>query len=264
MKRLLCFILTILLCAAALTVCGLPTAAADNGKLTITDEGRVLAQVEVGSTFLYRVGLFSGQHTLINGEGMVTFASDMVKPVAYGSPTPEAYSFCGKLQSASPVINISDNPDFIRYNFSDITGISGFNSAEEPYLKLRFQALKAGTVQIHHTMETLTARSGSGSFVKLFKNGKASDTYDAIPYTVSSVETPSAYIGDADNDGKITVIDATCVQWVTAGRRMTYSKANADADGDGDVNLKDALAIRRSTAGLNGGEVGGYRFSSEQ
>ena len=261
MKKLLCIILTVLLCLSVLSAVLLPAAAADSGTLTVTDGGKTLAQVKVGSTFIFRVGLYSGQQTLINGQGVISYDTKALKPVAYGSPSPESYSFCSKLQGASPVINLSDDPGFVRYNFSQIAGITGFSNASEPYLKLRFTALKSGTTELHHTMETLTARGSSGSFVKLFQNGKATGS----AYTTGSVENPTAYLGDADNDGAVSVVDATCVQWVTAGKKLTYSKANADVNLDGDVNLKDALEIRRAAAGIaTASEVGGWRFASEQ
>ena len=259
MKRFLCLFIFILLCIAVFV----PAAAADSDTLTITDSGKVLAEVKVGSVFLYRVGLFTGQHTLINGEGEIRYDKSLLQPLAYGDPTPEGYSFEGRLADASAVVNITDVPGTVYYNFSQVTGIEGYGSTDEPYLRLRFKVLAGGTTELNHLMQTLTARDNKNTFYKLFQNGKASDRYDKLPYTVGSVELPCAYIGDANNDGGISLIDATLIQWITAGRRLSYSKPNADTNGDGDINLKDALAVRRYAAGMNAANVGDYRFASE-
>lgn len=260
MKRFLCFFISILLC---ISVCAIPSTAAESDTLTVTDSGRILAQVKVGSVFLYRVGLFTGQHTLINGEGEIRYDEKLLQPLAYGDPTPERYSFGDRLVNASAVINLTDVPGTVYYNFSQITGIEGYTDTDEPYLKLRFKVLAGGTTELSHIMQTLTARNGKTTFYKLFQNGQATAALDPLPYTVGSAELPCATIGDADSDGRISVIDATLIQWITAGRRMSCSKLNADTNGDGDVNLKDSLAIRRYTAGMSAANVGDYRFTSD-
>lgn len=58
--------------------------------------------------------------------------------------------------------------------------------------------------------------------------------------------------GDADGDGKVTILDATCVQRrlasLTTGR---YNALAADADGDGGVTILDATRIQRWLAGFS-------------
>ena len=171
MRRFLCLFIFILLCIAVFV----PAAAADSDTLTITDSGKVLAEVKVGSVFLYRVGLFTGQHTLINGEGEIRYDKSLLQPLAYGDPTPEGYSFEGRLADASAVVNITDVPGTVYYNFSQVTGIEGYGSTDEPYLRLRFKVLAGGTTELNHLMQTLTARDNKNTFYKLFQNGKASD-----------------------------------------------------------------------------------------
>ncbi len=57
--------------------------------------------------------------------------------------------------------------------------------------------------------------------------------------------------GDADGDGDVTIIDATCVQRNEAGIATTsFFQPLADVDGDSEVSVIDATLIQRSNAGL--------------
>ena len=59
-------------------------------------------------------------------------------------------------------------------------------------------------------------------------------------------------IGDADGDGVVTIIDATCIQRNLAGLHVSsgFSKAAADVDGSGDIEITDATYIQRWLADL--------------
>lgn len=58
-------------------------------------------------------------------------------------------------------------------------------------------------------------------------------------------------LGDADSDGKVTILDATCIQRHLASLPTTaYNEKAADADGDGKVTILDATAIQRHLASL--------------
>lgn len=69
---------------------------------------------------------------------------------------------------------------------------------------------------------------------------------------------PYAYLyGDADNDGTLTVCDATYIQKITAGinstaegRKMIAYTSPDDMNRDGKVNVKDATAIQKHIAGI--------------
>ena len=62
---------------------------------------------------------------------------------------------------------------------------------------------------------------------------------------------PSFILGDADDDGDVTIFDATCVQRYLAQLPVTkFSETAADADEDGDVTIFDATAIQRYLAQL--------------
>ncbi len=73
------------------------------------------------------------------------------------------------------------------------------------------------------------------------------------PATVEPTEaqTPVLY-GDADDDGVVTIFDATWIQRYDAGFPLSnpLNMLNADVDGNGTVNIFDATWIQRYDAGL--------------
>lgn len=56
--------------------------------------------------------------------------------------------------------------------------------------------------------------------------------------------------GDADDDGEITVIDATMVQRYLVDSTVVLNMDNSDMDCDGNVTVIDATAIQRALAGI--------------
>lgn len=61
----------------------------------------------------------------------------------------------------------------------------------------------------------------------------------------------TSLLGDADGDGKVTILDATCIQRKLANLTTTsYNAKAADADEDGKVTILDATAIQRKLANL--------------
>lgn len=268
MKKLLCLFLTVVLfCSAA--VWSVSAFAAAN-TLTVTCDGEVLAEVPVGSTFLYRVGLYGGDLSIEVGQGHVSYDGDHVKVVEYGtvsssgSVNMNAYSFPQRIRNASLYANYLNSFNGIYYSFSRPGGVGAFTDVSDHYFKIRFQATAAGTAEIEHVMELLTT-TVDGRTVRLFNNGKPNEQLDQIPYTLSSVELPSAYLGDADGDGELSILDATLIQRLAAGVDTPYQAQNADVNGDGAVTLSDALAILRYKAGMSTDtKVGEWLFASEQ
>lgn len=57
----------------------------------------------------------------------------------------------------------------------------------------------------------------------------------------------ASVLGDADTNGKVTILDVTCVQRMVAELPVgdSFSEAAADADGNGVVNITDATLIQR-------------------
>ena len=134
---------------------------------------------------------------------------------------------------------------------------------DQHYFKARFKAVAPGTTDVRHIMEVMTAREGDET-IRLFYKGKANEQIDPIPYSISSIEASTAYIGDANGDYDISVLDATYIQMITAGKNLDYKLMNADVNTDGAVTLKDALIIQRYKAGIAVlGSIGEWIFESE-
>lgn len=63
---------------------------------------------------------------------------------------------------------------------------------------------------------------------------------------------PSGKLGDADNDGEVTIIDATAIQRTIAGLdQYPFVEQQADVDTDHSVTVVDATYIQRYLAGLS-------------
>lgn len=260
MKKLFCLVLSALIMISALSAAAVSASAASTDKLILTDEGRKLGEVAVGNEFIFRVGLNTGDRYLINGQGTISFDPAYVSFVGYGDNW-DSYCFSEKLINTSLVTNYTDSG--IYYNFSKYSGFEGFTSVDEHYFKARFKATAAGTTDIHHIIEVMTAREGNDT-VRLFTKGKANEQLDPIPYSVSSVDIATAYIGDANGDYDISVLDATYIQMITAGKNLGYKTVNADVNSDSAVNLKDALVIQRYKAGMSvSGNIGKWIFANE-
>ena len=71
---------------------------------------------------------------------------------------------------------------------------------------------------------------------------------------------PEILLGDADDDGEVTILDATCIQRHLVGLSVeAYNEEAADADGDDEVTILDATAIQRHLVGLSANEdIGKY------
>lgn len=70
-------------------------------------------------------------------------------------------------------------------------------------------------------------------------------------------------LGDADDDGKVTVLDATAIQrHLAALTTLSYHEQAADADENGEVDILDATAVQRWLAGFSGHENIGTTIGS--
>ena len=70
--------------------------------------------------------------------------------------------------------------------------------------------------------------------------------------TEQATQAPEILRGDADDDGDVTVIDATVIQRYLLGAPMLtpFNEANADADDDGEITIVDSTVIQRYLLGL--------------
>ena len=85
-------------------------------------------------------------------------------------------------------------------------------------------------------------------------NGTAAEQYanDNGLTFISLGDKPSGMIlGDADNDGEVTILDATVIQrHIAELSTESYNEAASDADQDGMVTIMDATSIQRHIAEL--------------
>ena len=270
MKKLLSLWLTAILLICGLTVCAVNTSAAEKQTLTITNRKVPIAEVEVGNEFIVHVGVNSGGRTINQLQAQLRYDSDYVKVVEYGPVVRgevymDGYSFPESIRNTNLVTNFLERKDLILYNFSKYKGGVGvFDDVNEHFFRVRLKAVAAGTTEILHYFNVLNSMSGNDIIV-LIKDNISNDQLDPIPYSATTVEPAIGYIGDADGDYELTVMDATFIQHVTAGENSPYNTLNADVNADGAVDLRDALNLLRYKAGLSSyGKIGEWIFESEQ
>lgn len=137
---------------------------------------------------------------------------------------------------------------------------SGYAIPETPSWTPADTTFKSGTqytVKIPITAEfemgdidTVTAKVNGkdAKFIAEYKGGKQYAYY--VEYTFDS--TKDYLIGDVNNDGKVSVLDATEIQKYIAGL-TTFSSAQlaaGDVNGDGKITIIDATLIQKYIAGL--------------
>ena len=274
MKRILSLAVIAALIASVFTVFSLNTAAEDvdlgdtgaDNTLTITCRRQVLGEVEVGSEFIYQVALDSAGYDVSVGEGQLRYDDRYVKIVEHGEKRSDgsinmnAYSFPTRIRNSNLITNYFGEKNTAFYNFSKYSGVGTFTD-DQHYFKVRMKALKAGTVDIWH----YSVKFSSGLFTSLITDDISNKQLDPIPYTIRTVEPAQGFVGDADGDWDLTIMDATYLQRISAGEDLTYNEVSADADSDGKVDLLDSLNVLRYHAGKQTkGKVGEWIFASEQ
>lgn len=66
------------------------------------------------------------------------------------------------------------------------------------------------------------------------------------------ISDTQSILGDANGDGEVTIIDATCIQRHLASFNViSFDEATSDATGDGKVTIIDATCIQRYLAGFS-------------
>ena len=81
--------------------------------------------------------------------------------------------------------------------------------------------------------------------------GHIGDSGIAVIYDVDKIGK-YIYIGDADKDGEVTILDATAIQRTLASLPTdAFDETAAEADGDGELSILDATAVQRWLAGLS-------------
>ena len=262
MKRILSLILVLTLICSLITALTVPVSAQtdnDNNKLIITCRRQVIGEVEVGSEFIYHVALDSGGYNVTIGEGQLRYDDSYATIVEYGTPSMSAYSFPTRIRNTSLATNFLNEKNVAYYDYVKIAGVGAFTE-DDHYFKIRMKAVAPGTVEIRHYTKCLY----SGLTTKLIYDDISNNQLDPIPYTICTVEPAAGYVGDADGDYELTVLDATMIQHLSAGEDLAYNMISADSNGDDVINLFDALNILRYHAGLaTQGSIGEWVFESE-
>ena len=147
-----------------------------------------------------------------------------------------SYSFTPTALGAYTVtvsVQGSDNTTVEReYNFTSVNTISPSEYATTP----TEQATQTPTVKPTETQAPTT---------------KPTQPVTQKP-TEQATQAQEILRGDADEDGDVTVIDATVIQRYLLGAPMLtpFNEANADADDDGEITIVDSTVIQRYLLGL--------------
>ena len=74
----------------------------------------------------------------------------------------------------------------------------------------------------------------------------------SLSVSLSAQAVAPTILGDADGDGKVTILDVSWIQRLLLDMKVpeTFSEAAADADADGDVSIIDATWIQRWLSGM--------------
>lgn len=237
-----------------------------NNKLTVICRNQILGEVEVGSEFIYHVALNSGGHNIANGQGELRYDSSYVTIVEHGNTRSDgsvdmnSYSFPTSIRNSNLVTNYLGERNTAYYNFSKYTGIGTFTE-DTQFFKIRMKAIKAGVVEIWHSAKCFYSVKNT----RLIYNDVSNKQLDPIPYTIRSIEPAAGYVGDANGDWQLNVMDATYLQRISAGEELTYNEVSADANSDGKIDLLDALSILRYQSGKpTKSNIGEWIFASEQ
>ncbi len=111
----------------------------------------------------------------------------------------------------------------------------------------------------------LTPGSGRGVYLLYLEEQSKEIVWDAIqvlsategikyaePDYYGEFDVVPEYIqGDADSNGKLSIVDATMVQRYLVDSTVAMNMENADMDCNGNITIIDATAIQRSLAGLD-------------
>ena len=268
MKKLLCLSLALLI-IAVMSFATIPASADGEAPaddiLVVKVNGENATQVKVGNEFVVRVGLYAGELKILDGQVHVEYDAEKIAFDPYEVSVDingtiatgiEYYSFPAKTRS-SMVYNYSTE-GVINYNFTNAYGISPFNDATKLFARFRFKALAAGEVDISHVIQYMVDSSETRVYYKSIPDATIN------PYMEFTIDPAEKYIGDADGDYEITIMDVTFIQGAAAGVDLTYNIGNADVTGDDQVSLKDAVALCKYLAEKpDNPDIGKWVFASE-
>ena len=158
------------------------------------------------------------------------------------TPAPEAF-----LEEESPCM-VSDTSYWMTHDYEILSGV--FAAGETYFTDVLL------TPDFGYWMDDNTVVTADGGTV-VESSGRMAISV-MLSVTIPKEEEHPVEIrpllGDADNDGDVTILDATCIQRVLGGYQVdSYDEAAADADCDESISILDATAIQRYLVGYHDG-----------
>ena len=160
-----------------------------------------------------------------------TSLSSISIPMSVESIGYYAFNNCSSLSSISIPNNVKWIGNYAFWNCSKLKDIYFFNP----------------DCSIYSSYETI-----SGSAIIHGYDGSTAQTYAGnYNRTFMLIEDTPTILGDVDEDGEVSIIDATLIQRHLAEIPVyAYNEAAADIDGDGSVSIIDVTYIQRYLAQL--------------
>lgn len=166
-----------------------------------------------------------------------------------GEPYTVSTSF---VLAAKPAVTVKTTKDSVKLTsekLSDITGyqiqkLNGKNYGDTKTVK---------KTALTYSDTGLKANTAYTYRVRAYLHNNDTDYYgEWVEVTAKTAKASGQTVfGDADDDGMVTIMDATRIQRVIADLETDISFEAADVDGDGTVTILDATRIQRYIAGLS-------------
>lgn len=202
---------------------------------------------------------FTGEIT-VNGVSLGkddsgAFITDFVMPeqdVTVAALTAEQQPYFQNLSDGKPHEILLEFDTFFRYDEPVI-----WHGKEASY---NLDVDNSGTDDIHCFTEYVSDENGDITdkhfYVQLLEGADVSGVITinrgGNRSEFSSVNFISVLCGDSDNDGFVTVMDATCIQRYLVGLSTnSFDKYCADANCNNEINIIDATTIQRRLAGYS-------------
>jgi hypothetical protein len=160
----------------------------------------------------------------------------------------------GDIQAPAPVLIPEDEAHYSIYSDSAYQYSQWYTNDNNEYTTFEGTFEKGETYYVDcllvpdfgYWMDDDTVVTANGATVEE-ASGRMS-----LSVTLSAKAVFPAILGDADDDGKVTILDVSWIQRLLLDMKVpeTFSEAAADADADGDVSIIDATWIQRWLSGM--------------